>query len=728
MRLFYKSLISLIVVILIIISYFTFIGIETDKFNSQISNKIKGINQNLSIELKKIKLILDPIKFKVNVKTIGPKIKNKNKTIEIESIKTLISLKSLIDKKFSIENLEISTKSIEINNLISFIRSLNNTPELFVLEKITEKGYFIADIKLEFNKNGKIKNNYRVNGFVKDAKLNFFEKYKVDKLNFIFDYKKNDLILNDISLFLNDLNFNSNKLTIQTIKNEFFVNGNINNQKIKLKEKNLNLFFKPFFPNIDLKRLIFSSNNIFSFNINKKLNLKNLEIKSKISINEFLIGSNLSLEEVFPNFEKKISFSNNSLELNYKKKRLSLIGNGDILIQNNKDFISYSLEKTSKLLNFKTTYEMINNPLKIDLLNFKKEKSAKTVIDIEGSLKSNNQIFIKLLSLKEGNNKIGINDIVFNKKLNIVDLNKIELDYFDKEKKKNFIKLFKKNKDYYIKGSHFNANVLIDKLLHKKGSKSDFFNLKNKVNIKIDKLNLDNEFELENFSGFLSYQNQKLFKADLEGIFSNGKKLKFTSNTINSNQITTLFVDEAKPIVGRYKFIKGFDEGKIDFYSSKKNNVSNSTIKIYDFKLKEMPVLTKILTLASLQGIADILSGEGIRFDEFEMNFTNKENLMTIEEIYAIGPAISILMDGYVEKNKLISLRGTLVPATTINKFIGSLPVLGKILVGTKTGEGVFGVSFKIKGPPKNLETTVNPIKTLTPRFITRTLEKIKKN
>ncbi len=138
--------------------------------------------------------------------------------------------------------------------------------------------------------------------------------------------------------------------------------------------------------------------------------------------------------------------------------------------------------------------------------------------------------------------------------------------------------------------------------------------------------------------------------------------------------------------------------------------------------------MTKILTLASLQGIADILSGEGIRFTEFEMNFKNEGDLMTIEEIYAIGPAISILMEGYVEKNKLISLKGTLVPATTINNFIGSLPVLGEILVGKKTGEGVFGVSFKIKGPPKNLKTSVNPIKTLTPRFITRTLEKIKKN
>ena len=86
------------------------------------------------------------------------------------------------------------------------------------------------------------------------------------------------------------------------------------------------------------------------------------------------------------------------------------------------------------------------------------------------------------------------------------------------------------------------------------------------------------------------------------------------------------------------------------------------------------------------------------------------------------------MMEGYVEEKKLISLRGTLVPATTINRSIASIPLIGDLLVGKKVGEGVFGVSFKIKGPPKKLKTTVNPIKTLTPRFITRTLEKIKKN
>ena len=181
-------------------------------------------------------------------------------------------------------------------------------------------------------------------------------------------------------------------------------------------------------------------------------------------------------------------------------------------------------------------------------------------------------------------------------------------------------------------------------------------------------------------------------------------------------------------MIKRYKFIKGFEEGVLDFYSIKKDDITNSSLIIDNFKVQEVPVLAKLLTLASLQGIADLLTGEGIRFTDLEIKFKNKKGLMTIEEMYAIGPAISILMEGYIETKKLISLRGTLVPATTINRSISSIPLIGKILVGKKTGEGVFGVSFKVKGPPNNLKTTVNPIKTLTPRFITRTLEKIKKN
>ena len=264
-------------------------------------------------------------------------------------------------------------------------------------------------------------------------------------------------------------------------------------------------------------------------------------------------------------------------------------------------------------------------------------------------------------------------------------------------------------------------------------SKSNFFdifdNISNVINLKIDKTHLSKSNYLKQLNGDLKIENNKLVNASILAKYSEKDKFFFNvKNSNNGEKITTLYSDRAKPFVKNYKFIKGFEKGVLEFQSIKKNNTSRSVLKIDNFKVKEVPILAKILTLASLQGIADLLTGEGIRFTDFEMVFLNKDNLMTIDEIYAIGPAISIMMSGYIETEKLVSLKGTLVPATTINRTIASIPILGDILIGKKVGEGVFGVSFKIKGPPKNLKTTVNPIKTLTPRFITRTLEKIKKN
>ena len=191
-------------------------------------------------------------------------------------------------------------------------------------------------------------------------------------------------------------------------------------------------------------------------------------------------------------------------------------------------------------------------------------------------------------------------------------------------------------------------------------------------------------------------------------------------------KILQVISDRARPFVKNFDFIKGFEGGKLEYESIISKEVSNSNLIITDFKVSKVPALAQLLTLASLQGIADTLSGEGIRFETFEMKSNSKGNVLNIEESFVLGPAVSLLFDGYVDKGKIVSLSGTLVPARTVNKVIGWIPVVGKILVGNKVGEGVFGVSFKMKGPPKNIKTTVNPIKTLTPRFITRMLEKIK--
>ena len=290
------------------------------------------------------------------------------------------------------------------------------------------------------------------------------------------------------------------------------------------------------------------------------------------------------------------------------------------------------------------------------------------------------------------------------------------------------MKLKKKKNEINIFGKIYDGNYFFDNLTEDSNKKILSKNFKGNLNIKIDEIITEND-KVYDFFGKGALDSGKINKLNAKANFSDNEVIEISIKATSSNN-KKLFVysDRAKMLVRSFKFVKGFSEGKLEYNSTYNDKTSRSSLKINDFKVKDVPVLAKLLSLASLQGIADILTGEGIRFSSFEMDFEANNKLLTINEIYALGPAISILMDGYIQKKELVSLRGTLVPATTINKAIGSIPLIGKILVGSKTGEGVFGVSFKIKGPPKNLKTSVNPIKTLTPRFITRTLEKIKKS
>ncbi|MDB2546014.1 hypothetical protein N9X42_05335, partial [Candidatus Pelagibacter bacterium] len=128
----YASIVLGVFVLLII--YLSTVGIETERFNNQIQNLVKQKNDRFDTSLKKIKLTLDPLNFKINAKTLDAKITFIGKPIEFEYIKTQISLNSLIKSQLVTSQVEISTKPILIKNFVAFIRSINNRPELFFLE------------------------------------------------------------------------------------------------------------------------------------------------------------------------------------------------------------------------------------------------------------------------------------------------------------------------------------------------------------------------------------------------------------------------------------------------------------------------------------------------------------------------------------------------------------------------------------------------------------------
>ena len=719
--------ILLISIFLILIIFLSTIGIKTNKLNNQIQNQLEKVNKDFRIELKDVSIILDPLKFKLNLKTIGTNLKYKNREIQLEKIESNISLKSILSNEFSLKKLIISTKPIKVKNLISLFRILNNDPKLLIAEQFIKSGYLIADINIEFNNEGKIKDNFYINGYVKNGNVNLLRKAKLSKMNFNFNLNKNEFAINDFSFLLNNKNFLIPQLRSQYLNDKFVVSGKAYNKRLILSENDLKKFIDTQHLNLKLENIELSSESQFSFDVDKNFKFNDVIVKSNISLDNLELSNKFPLKQFFPQFENKINFKNHKINLEYKKDFLLVEGEGDFLIKEN-DKIEYKILKQKEIVDFSSVLKISNNKIKFAILNYQNEDNSNMKINIIGKKNLKKNFLFKEISLTEKNNNIVIKNLLLNNSNKIQKIDKIDLDYTDKENIKNKILIVEKNKNYILQGETFNGNQLIENLLKSSNKNENIFSENFKIDINIKKVNLDKDNILKNLKGFLILKDNKVSEANLDSRFLSKKKIKLTIKTVNGEKITTLFSGEAKPFIDRYKFIKGFDDGSLDFNSTSKGNNTNSIIKIYDFKLKELPALTKVLTLASLQGIADVLSGEGIRFNEFEMNFSNKNQLMSINEIYAIGPAISILMEGYVESDKLVSLRGTLIPATTLNKVIGSIPFLGNILVGKKTGEGVFGVSFKIKGPPEKLETSVNPIKTLTPRFITRTLENIKNN
>ena len=727
-KIIFRLILLTVLVLIVAITYLSTVGIETKSLNSQIKEKINKLDPNLDLELKKVKLILNPINFTIDVKTIGPNLIYRSKKLEIETAKTKILLKSILQNKFALNNLEISTKSIQLKNLLSFIRVVKNSPELLILETIVKTGHIVADINIEFDENGKIKNNYLISGFLKDGNLSLLKKISADKINFLFEIKDNQTKLNEINLILNEKKLSSSSIEIDNSKKDIEINGDFSSKDLKFNKSDLSLISDLFPYEIMFESINFTTKNDFSFILDKKYKIKNLKITSKVNLHELSAKNNFDIKSILPDLSKNILLKNHLIDIIYEKDKFDISGKGSALFQKEESNIDYIYKKNKEVINFKANLDIGKNPFKLSFINYQKKKNLDSKIKLEIISNDQKQFLIKELDYIENKNKFLLRNILLDKEFKIENLDKINLEFKDVENKVNQLEITRNENIFFLKGSSFNANKLIEDLLDSKEDKKfELFNKNLDLNINIDKVFIDDEYLLNNLSGKIYFKKNNINDANLSAFFSNDEKFTFTVNTNNEGKVTTLYSAKAKPFVKRYKFIKGYDGGYLDFYSVNKNNKSNSKLKIYDFNLKELPALTKLLTLASLQGIADLLSGEGIGFDEFEMNFENQNNLTTINEIYAIGPAISILMEGYVEKNKLVSLRGTLVPATTINKAVGTIPILGKILVGKKTGEGVFGVSFKIKGPPKDLETTVNPIKTLTPRFITRTLEKIKK-
>jgi len=732
-----KSFILLLVATTTVVIYLSYFGIETDKFDSLIKNKANEVNKYVKLDFQKTKIHLNPTKLNLVIKLQNPKILVKGNEIILSKLDLFLSLKAFIISDFLLKRAEVAFIRNDIKDLtkitnIFFPKIVNKQ-----LNKIFAKGSLEGEFIFPFRSDGSIGKDYSFSGKISEATINLTKKFSIKDLTTVINHGKGDagdeikVIIEkgniyELELAGSIINLNREKKGTK-IKSMLRTSGKLNFSQIKkisylsgLNVSNL----KNINGETDLKTNI-------SFDLDKKFKVRNLSysIEGDINYLEVETGETRIVKEYLPEFDSKIVLKDSNIKLTNSTSDRRTELNGLIKVQDNYDNFKikeiYNYDKRS--FDISGIVDLTNSKVDIPRLNYTKNKGKKSEIAFDINFVLNKYYNIRNLNFLEDKSKINLSNIKLNKNFEVLDFNKLEIKTFLNEIKNNDF-LVKKSERVTISGKVFDAQSLL-KSLYKKSNKKTFSkNFNSEIKINFDKTLTGTNDAVFNLAMIALIKKGSYDKLSLKGKFSENEVIEMSIYQIDNDKKTLQVIsDRARPFVKNYDFIKGFEDGKLEYESTILKNSSVSNLLITDFKVSKVPALAQLLTLASLQGIADTLTGEGIRFESFEMKTSTSGNVLNIDDALAMGPAVSILLNGYVDKGNVVSLRGTLVPATKLNSIIASIPVVGDILVGKKTGEGVVGVSFKMKGPPKNIKTTVNPIKTLTPRFIVRAVEKLKK-
>ena len=148
------------------------------------------------------------------------------------------------------------------------------------------------------------------------------------------------------------------------------------------------------------------------------------------------------------------------------------------------------------------------------------------------------------------------------------------------------------------------------------------------------------------------------------------------------------------------------------------NHPLDGRIEAQDYLLREAPVMAKLLSLASFTGISNVLFGDGLKFKRLVGEFRLENDVVSTGLLRAYGNALGLTAKGTLDFDRdAIDIEGTVVPAYTVNRIIGEIPILGPILVGGK-GEGIVAVVYGIDGRLSDPQVSVNPLSVLTPGFL----------
>jgi len=292
-----------------------------------------------------------------------------------------------------------------------------------------------------------------------------------------------------------------------------------------------------------------------------------------------------------------------------------------------------------------------------------------------------------------------------------------------------------------VKGQRFAAGTIVKDYLTSDAEGEDATPLT--INGDVKRVRLNSDVVLNDASMTLKTDGDRLSQMEVEGSFpeGGGVYIGVAGPETGRREMIVSSSDAGAFISGLYE-IESVSGGQLDlsariepeslYFRQQDEPVDNpggqvekdimyGEAFISDFQVTDLPLLARLLSSAgSFQGVAELLNGEGLSFNELSVPFVMFPERIEFSDVRAGGSSVGVTMEGiYNSPIDEIDFSGTLVPIYTVNKVLGSVPLIGDLFVSRK-GEGVLGFTYSIQGPLEEARVFVNPLSVMAPGFFRR--------
>ncbi|MGE4013608.1 MAG: AsmA-like C-terminal domain-containing protein, partial [Alphaproteobacteria bacterium] len=259
-------------------------------------------------------------------------------------------------------------------------------------------------------------------------------------------------------------------------------------------------------------------------------------------------------------------------------------------------------------------------------------------------------------------------------------------------------------------------------ILAKRSDSGDFLLTPIDIAGSIGTLHFSRDRSVTNFQGDAQFDGKSWRRIRLDAL-AEGKKVQIALIPDAQGRALTVRADDAGAAFRSLNVIDTIRGGRITISARGVDGPQGATFRgraeMLNFRIVRAPVMARIMALASFSGIGNLLAtDQGVEFQEFSAPFSMANGIISVTNARAIGSQIGITASGSLDFPKdRADLRGTVVPAYTLNSIVGKIPLIGDVLVGERNS-GLLAATYSVRGPLSNPELNVNPLTMLTPGFL----------